>query len=490
MSEMSVRRPVRTMAGLTGLCVVAWLALGGIARGAGDTRLADAAMRKDRRAVLALLGARADIDAAQADGATALHWAVHWDDEEIVERLLKAGATVNVANELGATPLWLASLNANPAVIEKLLAAGANPNSALPSGETPLMTAVRTGSAQVVQLLLSRGANPNAREKYQGQTALMWAAAGQFPEVVRVLIELGAEVRARSDVRRRRVGTELGGFDGAAAREIDKGGYTPLLFAAQQGTLETVKLLLAAGADVNDTAPEGTSALVVAAHSGHGPVSTLLLEHGADPNADGGDYTALHAAILRGDVDLVKLLLAKGANPNAPLVKSTPARRNSADYALEFDMIGATPFWLAARFLEPAIMRLLVGGGANPSFVLKNGVTPVLAAVQARRRVEPGFTPDAMRDEQLVLDAVTIAVERGVDVNAATGDGTTAMHTAAARGLNRVIELLAAKGAKLDTKNKKGHTPLALAATGPASRGASGGENTTADLLRKLGATE
>lgn len=478
------------MTRLGGFCVVALLALSGKAAGAGDTRLVEAVMQQDRSATLALLEARVDVNASQSDGATALHWAAHWDDEDMVERLVKAGATVNVTNELGATPLWLASVNANPAVVEKLLVAGANPNAALPSGETPLMTAVRTGSAQVVKVLLSRGANPNAREKYQGQTALMWAAAGQFPEVVRVLVELGADVRARSEVRHRRVGTELGGFNGAAAREIDKGGYTPLLFAAQQGTLESVRLLVAAGADVNDTAPEGTSALVVAAHSGHGAVSAFLLERGADPNAADGGYTALHAAILRGDVDLVKRLLAKGANPNAPLVKSTPARRNSADYALEFDMIGATPFWLAARFLEPAIMRILAEAGADPAFVMKSGVTPVLAAVQARRRVEPGFATDPIRDEQLVLDSVTIAVERGADVNTATGDGTTAMHTAAARGLNRVIEFLAARGARLDAKNKKAQTPLALASSGPPSRGSSGGANATADLLRKLGARE
>lgn len=488
---MAVAQSKVTMARPGGWCLFALLlTLSGSVVGAADSRLADAVMNQDRAAALALLDARVDVNGSQADGATALHWAVHWDDEDIVDRVLKAGAAVNVANELGATPLWLASVNANPAVVEKLLAAGANPNAALPSGETPLMTGARTGSAPVVKLLLSRGANPNAREKYQGQTALMWAAAGQFSEVVRVLIELGADVRARSEVRHRRVGTELGGFNGAAAREIDKGGYTPLLFAVQQGTLESVKLLLAAGADVNDTAPEGTSALVVAAHSGHGAVSAYLLERGADPNADGGGYTALHAAILRGDVDLVKLLLAKSANPNAPLIKSTPARRNSADFALEFDMIGATPFWLAARFLEPAIMRVLVDAGADPSFVMKSGVTPVLAAVQARRRVEPGFTADPVRDEQLILDTVTIAVERGADVNASTGEGTTALHAAAARGLNRVIELLAAKGAKLDAKTKKGQTPLAVASTGPASRGASGGANATADLLRKLGAAE
>ena len=472
--------------------VMVLLAFSGNAAAARESRLADAVMRQDATAARALLAAGADVNAPQNDGATALHWAVHWDDQELVERLLRAGAAVNATNELGVPPLWLACLNASPVVVEKLLAARADPNLALPSGETSLMTAVRTGNAQVVKLLLSRGADVNAREHYQGQTALMWAAAGQFPEVVRVLLELGADVRARSDVRRRRIGTELNGYNGAAAREIDKGGYTPLLFAVQQGSLETVKLLIAAGADVNDADPEGASALVVAAYSGHGAVSAFLLERGADPNAVAAGYTALHVAILRGNVDLVKRLLARGANPNAQVVKSTPVRRNSADYGLEFELIGATPFFLAARFLEPEIMRVLIGGDADPSFVMKNGTTPVMAAVQARRRAEPGFTADPIRDEQLMVEAVTLAIEQGVDVDAANGEGNTAMHTAASRGLNRVIERLAERGASVDAKNKKGQTPLALAATGPGSRGPSAerGANVAAELLRKLGAKE
>ena len=474
-----------------GACLVALIALAARSAAAADTRLVEAVMQQDRAAVRALLAAGADVNAAQPDGATALHWAAHWDDGELVGRLLGAGAAVDATNELGVTPLSLACLDASPVVVEKLLAAGADPNIALPSGETPLMTAARTGNVAVVKLLVSRGADLNAGERVQGQTALMWSAAGRFPEVARILVEAGADVRARSQVRKRRVGTELGGFNAAAAREIDKGGYTALLFAVQQGTLETVKLLLAAGADVNDAAPEGTSALVVAAHSGHGAVATFLLERGANPNAADAGYTALHAAVLRGDVDLVKALLARGADPNAPVVKATPARRNSADYALEFDMVGATPFWLAARFLEPAIMRAVLAAGASPVFATKDGVTPVMAAVQARRRVEPGFTADPIHDEQLMVESVTVAVEPGVDVNAAGSDGTTALHTAASRGLNRVIELLAKRGARLDVKNKKDQTPLALALTGAGSRAtANGGVNATAELLRTLGATE
>jgi ankyrin repeat protein len=320
----------------------------------------------------------------------------------------------------------------------------------------------------------------------------MWAASERHPQVVRALLETGANVHARSQVRRRRISTALGGFDAEAAREIDKGGYTALLFAAQQGTLESVKLLLAAGADVNDTAPEGTSALVVAAHSGHGAVGAYLLEKGADPNAAAAGYTAVHAAILRGDAALLEALLARGADPNAPLVKATPARRNSADYALEFDLIGATPFWLAAQFAEPAIMRLLAAKGADPSYVTKDGITPVIAAIQARRRVEPGLTSDPVRDERRVLEAVTATVDLGGDVNAANKDGNTPLHTAASRRLTTVIQFLVDRGAKVDVKNQKGQTPLAVASAGAAGRSAPGtpGGNAAAELLQKLGAKE
>lgn len=474
----------RTRVGMAGLITL--FALSAVAEGARDTRLVDAVMRQDTAAVPTLLNAGVDVNTPQTDGATALHWAAHWDDEATADLLLAAGSAVNAANELGATPLWLACLNASPAMVNTLLKAGANPNLVLPSGETPLMTAALSGHPEIVNALLSKGAEVDQREGSQGQTALMWAVAAGHAPVVRLLIEFGANIHARSDVRRRRIGTELGGYDAAAAREIDKGGFTPLLFATQQGTLESVKLLIAAGADVNETAPEGISALVVAAHSGHGAVAAFLLEKGADPNASGAGYTALHAAILRGDATLVKALLARGADPDAPLVKATPARRNSADYALEFDLVGGTPFWLSAQFIEPAIMEILVANGADTTFVMTDGTTPVMAAIQARRRAEPGLTPDPIRDEQRALDTVTRAIDQGVDVNAAKDDGNTALHIAVSRRLSRVIEFLIERGARLDVENKKGQTPLALATAGGV--GARG--NLSPEILRKLGAKE
>jgi ankyrin repeat protein len=314
----------------------------------------------------------------------------------------------------------------------------------------------------------------------------MWAVAERHSAVVRVLIEGGADVRARTAVRPRRVNTERGGFNGATATDIEKGGYSPLLFAAQQGDLESIELLIAAGADVDEKAPEGTSALVVAAHSGHGAAARLLLDKGADPAAAGAGYTALHAAILHGDVDLVQALLARGVSPNAPLVKATPLRRNSADYGFEANLVGATPFWLAARFLEPPIMRALLAKGADPSFVMNDGTTALAAAIQARRTVEPGFAADPIRDESLALEAAQITIANGADVNAADKDGDTALHAAVQRRLNSVVQLLVEKGASLDAKNQKGQTPLAIAA----AAGGPNQPNPTADLLRKLGAQQ
>ena len=294
-------------------------------------------------------------------------------------------------------------------------------------------------------------------------------------------------MHARSDARHRVVNAETSGVDDKGVAEAALGGYTPLLFAARHGELDSARLLLAAGADVNDVAPEGTSALVVAAHGGHGALATFLLEQGADPNAAGAGYTALHAAILRGDAELVKALLAHGADPTAPLEKGTPARRASPDYVLDYRLVGATPLWLAARFAEPGIMRTLAAHGADSLSALPDGTTAVIAAIQATRRTEPGFAADPVEDERVILDAVTVALELGVDIQAANENGDTALHIAASRRLDTIVQFLAAAGANLEAKNKKDQTPLGLVTTG-ANSGTT--PNTTADLLRKLGAKE
>ena len=455
------------------------LAMAGVGAAAQDTRLLDAARAADSTGVITLLEQGLPANARQADGATALHWAAHWDAAAMADALVRAGAAVDAANDFGVTPLWLACLNGSETLVAVLLAAGADANAALPSGETVLMTASRTGSAETVRLLASHGADLNAREHTRGQTALMWAVAQQHPDIVETLVALGADVHARSAPRPRRIHTRTAGFNPSGVVDIVQGSNTPILFAARQGNLEAARHLVAAGAHVNDTAASGTSALVVAAHSGHTALALFLLDQGADPNAAEAGYSALHAATLRGDETLAAALVARGADPNAPVVRGSPGRRNSPDYVLEHDVVGATAFWLAAHFAEPGVMRALAGAGSDPQVVMEDGTTPLMAAVAARRRREPGLAANPAADERLVLEAARVAIVAGVEVNAADAAGNTALHTAASRRLDSVVQLLADSGADLHAVNDQGQTPLAVAG------GRGGADNSTVELLRR-----
>ena len=509
MRASTVRRTVRRLA--AGFVLLLSLPAGAQRP---DLRLVDAVRHGDEAAVRALLQARTDVNARQPDGATALHWAAYLDDLDTADRLLGAGARPDAANELGVTPLYLACENGNATLVRRLLAAGADANAALRGGETALMTAARTGSAGAVTALLDHGADVNARETKEGQTALMWAVAQRHPAVVRGLIEAGADVGARTRIRP--VATASSPRTGAAegVAVIDEGGFTPLLFAARQGDLASARLLLAAGADANDTAPAGTSALVVAAHSGHGALATWLLDEGADPNAAEAGYTPLHAAILRGDADLVSALLAHGADPNARLKNGSPHARYGKFFALEMRLAGATPFFLAAKYAQADIMRRLAAAGADPRAGLAGGVTPLMAAAGM---LTPGFVqagndrrgraidtaemelalsrdPDRRRLMNSGIDAVKAAVALGADVNAANDAGDTALHLAAHHGFNSVVRYLVGRGADLHMRNARGQTPLdrALGTTGrvPEKNPVTDADIGTADLLRALGARE
>lgn len=472
------------------LVVSAVPAVGQVSQG----RLIDAVKRQDVTAIEALLRDGAEVNEAQGDGATVLHWAVYLDDAPTVRALLASGARVGVTNDLGVTPLWLACNNGSATLVSVLLGAGANPNAALPSGETPLMTASRTGNADAVRALLAYGADVSAKETSHGQTALMWAVAQRHSAVVAALLGHGASLRDRSKAYPQVISSS-GNADRSGVYEIDQGGYTPLLFAARHGDLASARLLVAAGADVGDVAAMGTSALVVAAHSGHGAVAEFLLEQGADPSAAGAGYTALHAAVLRGEVALVDALLTNGADPDSSLIRGTPARRVSADWGLPHSMIGATPLWLAARFREPKIMRALTEHGANPLTVV-GGTTAVMAALQGgTTRGRFGITSvDAGEERRRTVDAVTLALDAGADVNGQRENGDTALHVAATRRLDDVIELLVARGATLDVRNASGQTALGLAMSGPQGTAAlytpGGGSSSTVSLLRGLGATD
>lgn len=483
--------------GIVDCWMVSLISVASLGANTNDLQLVDAVKNQNKAAILALLKQHGDVNTPQADGATPLHWATHWDDLDTAELLIRAGANVNAADDLGVTPLSLACAERNAAMIEKLLNAGANPNAAVSTGETALMTCARTGSVPAVKALLAHGANVNANEPSHGQTALMWAAANQHAEIVRALLEHGADVHARSHVRRLLVnrGDPIGG--GESVGDFEQGGFTPLLFAARQGDLDSAKLLLAAGANVNDSSPDGTTVLVIAAHSGHGTLAGFLLGKGADPNATGAGYSALHAAVLRGDLELVKTLLAHGASPNARLTKGTPVRRLSRDFSLPESLLGATPFLLAAKFTETAIMRAMAASGADPLLTLKDGTTPLMAAAGIgwaaqgdRRQRHVPVESAGPQEESSALEAVELTVELGGDVNASNEAGNTALHGAAPRGFTTVVQFLADRGAKLDVKNKRGQT--ALMATQAQARTNGGAEleflAKTADLLRKLGA--
>jgi ankyrin repeat protein len=438
--------------------------------------LIEAARNADRDGVRALLQKKADANAVEGDGTTALHWASYRDDLESADLLIRAGARVNAANDLGATPLWAASQNGSAAMVRRLLQAGANPNLPLLAGETPLMVASRSGNPDVVEQLIAKGANVNARAS-RGQTALMWAVAQKHPGVVKVLLAHGADVRARSDAWSQVMAVPPHGlleYNSA----IPHGADTALMFAARVGDLESAKLLLAAGADANDADAWGVSAMVLAAHSGFGDLVEFLLENGADPNGAPGaaaGFSALHIAIMRRDAKMAGALLARGADANAPLRTWTPTRRTSKDWNFAPELVGATPFWLAARFAQPDVMRLLLNHGADPKVVHRVEYTPdglvtkrqtlVTTALMAATGMGGGGTawvqPSRAEREAPMLEAVKLAVELGVDVNVANTDGRTALDAARALKYESVATFLVEHGAKPGTSPAGENKPAA-----------------------------
>lgn len=431
-------------------------------RAASGTAVIEAAKNGDAAALRALIQQGSSVNTAAADGATALHWASYRDDVNAAEVLLRAGANVNAANDLGATPLWVASVNGSSAMVTRLLQAGADPNHALLFGETPLMAASRSGNPDVVTQLLDKRANVNARGP-RGQTALMWAVSEQHPDVVKVLLARGADIHARSDALSQMMAVPPHGKP-EYNRMIPFGSDTALLFAARVGDLASAKLLVAAGANVNDADAWGVTAVTLAAHSGFTEMVEFLLDTRANANADGPGFTALHEAIMRRDHRMVAALLAHGANPNAPLRTWTPERRSSADFNFAPSLVGATPFWLAARFLEPDVMRLLAQHGADPTFVLRNeyyvtdlhdrrtqATTPLMAALGIGGG-RAWVLPDRAKLEALILESVKVAIELGGDVNAVNADGRTVLDIARAQHLEPVVTLLIARGATPGTK--------------------------------------
>lgn len=412
-----------------------------------------------RRVVLVAAALALCAAADDGDGSTPLLWAAYHDRVDEATRLLHAGANVNAANDLGATPLWAACQNGSVAMVRALLSAGANPNAALLAGETPLMMAARGGRAEIAALLLASGANPNARGP-RAQTALMWAAARKHPAVVKALLAGGADLTLRSATWTDTMAVEPHGYL-PYNRAIPHGNDTALLFAARAGDLESVRLLVAAGAKVNDADAWGVSALGMAAHSGYRDVVEFLLSKGADPNAAAAGFAPIHQAILQRDEAMVRALLAAGANPNLPLTTWTPTRRSSRDRYFHPSLVGATPYWLAARFLQPAVMRMLAERGADAKFVhhskhVSDGrfeprnetSTAIMAALGMGSSGPPAWVeaPAAER-EALTLEAVRLALAGGADVRVANTNGARALDAAKAKGYAAVVKLLEDAGA-------------------------------------------
>ena len=459
---------------------------GGVVRDGGDAAVAQAAEERDGARLRVLVAQGADVNASAPDGTTALLWAVHWNDAEAARLLVGAGADVDAANRYGATPLWMAAERSaadEVGVLGFLLDAGADPNApALGAGESPLMAAARGGGAAAVTLLLAHGADVDARDGWRRQTALMMAAGNHepHPEVVRILLAHGADVHVRS-----RSAAEAP-FAGGGMRAV--GGMTALHFAARQNDAESVRLLLGAGARADERAPGGITPLRMAIDHGYYDLVDLLLAGGADPDAaDDAGFTPLHAALRkraggnpeRGDrsagtgggrsIELLRDLLARGADPNAKLpLKRLPPNFNPDGYPQvnNVQYAGATPLWIAAHLADLEAMRILEAAGADPLAASMENTTALMVAAglgYATRGPTTRLGGRREDTEPAVLAVLEQLVAWGHDVNAVNANGQTALHGAVAAADPAVVRFLADRGARLDQEDAIGRTPLVMA---------------------------
>lgn len=473
--------PVRAVRlGTIGGCA-ALLVLSTMAVSAATSDVADAVMRGDSVAVQRLLTEKADVNAHQADGATALHWAVYRDDLATVDLLLNAGGDAKVANSYGATPLSLAAENGNPAITERLLDAGADANTRLLNTDTVLMMAARTGNVATLKLLLDRGADVNAKEASRGTTALMWAAAQRHPAAVQLLVERGADVSAASNPawmdrpisyakavdprpsRKRDNSNTVSQIGPRNTRDQRGGGLTPLVFAVRANDLESARLLLTAGANVNQVTNYGWSPLLVATQNRYYQLGSFLLDHGADPNlANKGAWSPLYIAVDNRNIeggdypvrkpdmdtlDFIKKLIDKGASVNWRVQESTWFRTVfTSQWVHE---AGATAFWRASQSSDLAVMKLLLEHGADPHIATTINVSPLQVA--AGIGWVEGVTYEWSKEANVA--AVRLLLSLGNDPNGQAETGRTALHGAGHKGRTEVIQLLVDAGAKLDTKD-------------------------------------
>jgi ankyrin repeat protein len=454
--------------------------------------VADAVQQGDAVTLRALLKQHANVNAPQEDGTTALHWAVRSDDKATVSLLLAAGASPVVENRYGVKPLSLAALNGNAAITEALLKAGADANTANPEGETALMTASRSGSLEVVKALLAHKADPNAKEKWLQETALMWAAAEDHADVVAALIGAGANMDQKSWV----TDTPILGFpeSGGPNTPFPRGGWTALMYAARQNGKNAIKVLLDKGANPNLQDPQGATAMQLAIINLHYDSAALILDKGGDPNiydetgmgplyavanmntliwVQGRPAPALESNAEYDAAGLMTKLIDKGANVNAQLKK--PILKRHHYFLADRQMIeGATPLMRAAKYGDVKLARILLDHGADPKIRTKDGNNALTIAAGVNLPSVSGEDPHLLHpSEDGSIEIIGMLLDRGVDINYANDQGMTALHGAVQRGQGagngngeKEIQFLAARGAKLDIKDKKGRTPLDMALAG------------------------
>jgi ankyrin repeat protein len=477
-----------------------------IAGSVGGDDLIRAVKAGDVNAVETMIKHGADVNAPEANGTTPLHWAVYQRDAALVKRLIAAGAKVSVANQFGSTPMQEAAVTGDAEIIKMLLAAGADVESANADGQTALMVVARTGKVAAAKALLIAGAKVNATESFGGQTALMWAAAESQPAMIRLLLEYGAKANARGTVR------EWQARITAEPRPKDRhiGGFTPLLYVAREGDVECAKALIEGGADINMYTRDRETPLVLALENQHFDLAKYLISAGAD--IDQWDlygrsplYTAVDLSTLptggRPDtpstdqttaMEVIQMLLDKGANPNLQL-KLRPPYRNvvfdrGGDQVLS---TGATPLLRASKAGDNlAAMKLLLEHGALVDLPTADGVTPLMIAAGMGHGSNP--TRGRYQTDDDAVEALKILIKAGADINRRAENGQTAVHAAALKGWNDTIRFLAENGAELEAKDHNGKTPLDFA-NGNYKPAFGGGVNApvasfpeTAKLLKEL----
>jgi ankyrin repeat protein len=453
--------------------------------------LADRIQSGDRKAALAMIASGTDVNKAQPDGTTPLHWAAYRVDRELVQTLLKKGAKADVVNRYGASPLAEAARVANVDLVGMLLEAGADANGGNEDGQTALMLAARTGNVAVAETLVKHGADVNRRERFKDQTAVMWAAGENHPEMVAFLVSKGADVniRAKSTDWPTQISNE------PRVQYRPTGGLTPLLYAARAGCLDCVKVILDAGADADRPNPDGMTPMMMALDNGYPAVAHLLLDRGANPYTwDWWGRTPLYVAVtMRGARDarpgprppeslaFIEALLDAGVNPNAQLAFKEPSR-GGRDNRFQDDLLttGATPLLRAAQTYDNDVVRALLAHGALVDLPNASGVTPFMAAAGIGTRTAAAVLGPGPPENVVALSLETMEILRqaGADVNARVTDitsltariartnsltgrqGQTALFLAAETGRLAVARYLLDHGARVDVKDDMGRTPV------------------------------